>query len=63
MLLDTQNPATLATCGVPKSDLACGSITSENTQAPLNLQVRKLRRVFAFDYAVACVIANLVWRR
>jgi hypothetical protein len=56
-----ENPATLAACGAPKSDLAGASITSECTSPLRKLQASRLVRLYALNAAMAETIAPLVF--
>ena len=54
-----ENP-TAANCGAPKSDLACGSITSDNMKLLRQFQARQLTRRCAISFAMASVVAPLL---
>jgi hypothetical protein len=55
-----ENPATLATCGAPKNDLAGCSIASENTESPRVFQARQLARSCGITFTMASIIAPLL---
>lgn len=61
MQLHKENPATLAACGAPKSDLAGASINSESTSPLRRLQASRLVRLYAVNAAMAETIAPLVF--
>jgi hypothetical protein len=54
-----ENP-TAANCGAPKSDLASGSITPENTPLLRRLQASRLTRRCAISFAMAAIVAPLI---
>jgi len=56
-----ENPATLAACGAPKSDLAGASINSEPNSPLLRLQASRLVRLYAVNSAMAEALAPLVF--
>lgn len=56
-----ENPATLAACGAPKSDLAGASICSESTSPLRKLQASRLVRLYAMNATMAETIAPLVF--
>jgi hypothetical protein len=56
-----ENPATLAACGVPVTDLAGASITSDNSHSTLALQVSRLAILCAVNAAMAETLAPLVF--
>lgn len=55
------NPATLAACGAPVTDLAGASIDPESKSPLANLQARKLTRRCAISLAMAAIVAPLVY--
>ena len=61
MKLHKENPATLAACGVRKTDLADASITSESNSPLLRLQASRLVRLYAVNSAMAEALAPLVF--
>jgi len=54
------NPATLATCGASKNDLAGASITSDNIKSLQLFQARQLMRRCAISFAMAAIIVPLL---
>jgi len=60
MIEQMEIPATLATCGAPKNDLANGSTASENTEPLRVFQARRLARSFAISLTTAAIIAPLL---
>lgn len=56
-----ENPATLAACGAPNSDLAGASICSDSTSPLRRLQASRLVRLYAMNAAMAEAIAPLVF--
>ena len=56
-----ENPATLATCGAPKNDLADASIASENSHLTLALQVFGLTRLCGISAGMAETLAPMVF--
>lgn len=55
------NPATLAACGVPESDLAGASINPESKSSLLHLQASRLVRLYAVNASMAEALAPLVF--
>ena len=56
-MVSMQNPATLAACGAPVTDLAGASITSDNSHSNRALQVFRLTR----RADLASIIAPLIF--
>ncbi|MCP1754406.1 hypothetical protein QIH87_43720 [Bradyrhizobium elkanii] len=58
-----EDPATLAACGAPKSDLRLAGTSIVSDYAPLirNLQVRRLARCYALSFEMAARIVPFVF--
>lgn len=56
-----EDPATLAACGAPNSDLAGASICSESTALHVQLQVSLLVRRVGLDAGTAATLAPMVF--
>jgi hypothetical protein len=61
MVHQMENPATLAACGAPETDLAGALISPEYTALKLRLQASRLMRLYAVNAAMAEAIAPLVF--
>ena len=61
MPLHIGNPAALAACGAPVTDLAGASITSDNSHSTRALQVARLIRRCAVNAAMAETLAPLAF--
>ena len=55
-----ENPATLAACGAPESDLAGASINPESKSPLIDIQAQRLTRRSAISLAMAAIVAPLL---
>jgi hypothetical protein len=60
-MASTQNPATLAACGAPVTDLAGASINPDYKSPLLTIQAAQLSRRCAISAAMAETLAPLVF--